>query len=69
MDQVGAYGHTITLVHYVYRVEPERIACMPSMTEFHATPYHTHYTRTNATKAVTCPACKKTQEFLRADQA
>lgn len=63
MDQVDQFGRSTTLVHYVFRVDPERIACMPNMTEFHATPYHTNYQRSNSTGAITCPACKTTEVF------
>lgn len=63
MEQIGAHGQTITLIHYVYQVDPERIACMPNMIEFHSTPYHPNYQRTNDARAVTCPACKRTEAY------
>lgn len=66
MDQIDPSGNQITLIHFVFQRSPERIACMPNMTEFHSTPYHTNYQRTNSTDAVTCPACKQTAEFKNA---
>ncbi len=66
MEQVGAHGQTITLIHFVHRVDPERIACMPNMTEFHSTPYHPNYQRTNETRAVTCPACRQSEQYKQA---
>ena len=59
MDQVDRHGEFITLIHYVFQTDPERIACMPNMTEFHSTPYHPNYQRSNNLSAVTCPACKR----------
>lgn len=63
MEQLNALGQTITLIHYVFQVDPERIACMPHMQEFHSTKYHPNYQRTNDPRAVTCPACKATGEY------
>ncbi len=46
MDQIGADGKPVTVIHFVHRldgVDKEqdwRIACMPNMVEFHRTPYH-----------------------------
>ena len=62
MDQVSPTGQSTTLIHYVFQTDPERIACMPNMTEFHLTPYHLNYQRSNDLRAVTCPACKKRYE-------
>lgn len=66
MDQIDARGRTTTLIHYVFQVDPERIACMPNMTEFHSTAYHPNYQRSNSTAAVTCPGCRATDAFKRA---
>lgn len=63
MEQVGPYGRAITLIHYVYQDAPERIACMPNMTEFHTTQFHQNYQRSNSTAAVTCPACMRTDAY------
>jgi hypothetical protein len=63
MEQVGAHGQTITLIHFVFQVDPERVACMPNMTEFHSTQYHPSYQRTNDPCAVTCPQCKRTEQY------
>ena len=67
MEQVTASGKTITLVHFVsYTTDGMpgwRIACMPNMTEFHATPYHPNYQRTDDVRAVSCPACKAAPVF------
>lgn len=63
MDQFDSMGRSITLIHYVHQVDPERIACMPHMTEFHSTPYHKNYQRSNDINAVTCPSCKQTAAF------
>lgn len=66
MDQLLPGGQTINLIHFVFQTDPERIACMPNMTEFHATGYHPNYQRTNDPRAVTCPACKKTGDYTAA---
>lgn len=63
MEQVDAHGQVITLIHFVFQVDPERVACMPNMAEFHSTPYHPNYQRTNESRAVTCPQCKRTEVF------
>jgi hypothetical protein len=74
MNQITPSGKFVTLVHFTYLAakedfseneegEPWRIACMPKMREFHATPYHPNYQRTNEPKAVTCPACKETNIY------
>lgn len=66
MEQIDASGQSMTIIHYVFQVGPERIACMPNMTEFHSTAYHPSYARSNHTLAVTCPACKKTEHWKAA---
>lgn len=63
MDQVTPTGQVITLVHFVFQVNPERIACMPNMKEFGQTMYHPAVHSTSAPQAVTCPACKATAEY------
>lgn len=65
MEQIGAHGQTITLIHFVFQTDPERIACMPNMQEFHSTPYHLNYQRTNSPNAVTCLACKKSEQYKK----
>lgn len=63
MNQIGPTGQQTTLVHFVYGGDTTgdwRIACMPNMTEFHATEHHPNYLRTNDPRGVSCPACKKT---------
>lgn len=60
MDQVSATGEVTTLIHLIHE---GRIPCMPNMVEFHATVYHPAYHRSDDTRAVTCPACKKTPTF------
>jgi hypothetical protein len=67
MEQVLQDGGTVTLVHFVFETEPEQIACMPNMIEFHLTQYHPTYHRSNDTRAVTCPACKRTDIFKRTE--
>lgn len=69
MDQVTAAGGTITLIHFVFQTEPERIACMPNMVEFSATPHHPNYPRTNEVRAVSCPACRKSEAFASAQRS
>lgn len=69
MEQLDHRARTTHLIHYVFRVDPERIACMPNMTEFHLTPFHPNYQRTNETRAVTCPECKKTETYKKAHEA
>lgn len=66
MEQLNLHGQLSTLIHLIY--EPTtlsgwRIACMPNMTEFHSTPYHPNYQRTDFPAAVTCPACKRTDAY------
>ena len=79
MEQILADGSVITLVHFVSMAtvpprddEPEgppvqrwQIACMPNMVEFHQTPYHPNYQRTNDPRAVSCSACKASSVFKR----
>jgi hypothetical protein len=60
MDQVDVQGMATTLVHFVFQEDPERIACVPNMVEFHSTQYHPNYQRTNDPRAVTCPQCMET---------
>lgn len=67
MEQIDAHGRLTTLIHYVHQVDPERIACMPHMTEFHLTPYHPNYQRSNEPRAVTCPSCKMTEVYKKAN--
>ena len=57
-----------SVIHYVFQADPERIACMPNMTEFHSTPHHPHYQRTNEPRAVACPSCKKTDAYKSAKE-
>lgn len=71
MDQITPRGGAFTLVHYTYPLSdaspPEyRIACVPNMTEFHATAHHPNYQRSNSTAAVTCPACRRTEVYKKA---
>lgn len=66
MEQIAAAGTATTLVHFVFQTDPERIACMPNMTEFHKTMYHPNYQRTNDALGVKCPACEKTDAFKQA---
>lgn len=68
MEQVNRNGNVVALIHYVFQTEPERIACMPNMTEFHETAYHPNYQRTSAAAAVTCPACKRSDAYRRLSQ-
>jgi len=75
MNQILPSGEFVTLIHLTYSVAkqdfsenvveetPWRIACMPNMREFHTTPYHPAYQRTDDPRAVTCPACKETDVF------
>ena len=65
MDQVDARGASKTLIHYVISVNPDKIACMPNMTDVHSTAYHPSDQRTNESRAVTCPACMKTASFIK----
>lgn len=76
MEQITGMGEKISLIHFIYMSNPQgglgegwRIACMPNMREFHATAYHTHYERTDETRAVTCPGCKNTEIFKTKKQA
>lgn len=66
ITQIGAYGGETVVIHFVFQSNPERIACMPNMTEFHLTPQHPQCQRTNEPRAVSCPACKRTPTFKMA---
>lgn len=59
----------ITLVHYVFQEGPERIACVPNLleTEMGSTMYHLPYHRTNEYRAVTCPACKRSDVYKQVE--
>lgn len=63
MEQVDVNGQTRTLIHYVFQTDPERVACMPNMREFHQTVYHPNYQRSGDIHAVTCPACRATKVY------
>ena len=65
MDQLTQYGKVITLVHFVHQTSPERIACMPGMEDLHKTDHHPSVQRSDDYRAVTCPACKRTEVFMR----
>lgn len=69
MEQINAAGETIQIVHFVFQTEPERVACMPAMTELHRTPYHPSYLRSNDPRGVSCPACKRTDQYKQAIDA
>lgn len=74
-------GDVVTLIHFTHEMllppmegdglplVQERIACMPNMTEFHATKHHPNYQRSNDTRAVTCPACKKSEVYREAKKS
>ncbi len=81
MNQITASGGTINIIHFMTEiavpplnedgppVAQYRIVCMPNMTEFHQTPYHPNYQRTNDPRAASCPACKKTAAYTKAMDA
>lgn len=76
MEQLQRDGSLINVVHYAYVTEGlgggERVACMPTMrlgqqvTPFPGALTPT-YMRSNDTRAVTCPACRKTHAFSEAN--
>jgi hypothetical protein len=66
VEQVLPTGQSFTLIHFVFQVNPERVACMPNMIDFGRTKYHPVVRRSNATAAVTCFACKKTDQYKKA---
>lgn len=64
-----ADGTEITTIHYL--VQPKfkapYIACTPGLEDFTAGKYRSSpWIRSDETKAVTCPMCKKTAEFMEA---
>lgn len=65
VEQIGYSGERTTVIHFVFQI-PERVACMPNMTEFGTTQYHPHVLRTNDPRAASCPQCKKTDHYIRA---
>lgn len=65
MQQLLPTGVQITVIHYTYATPMgHRIACMPNMQEFHKTKYHPCYMRSNDLRAVTCPACKRSNFYI-----
>lgn len=69
MEQVDVHGRAITLIHFTFQPDGRgewRIACMPNMTEFHQTPYHPAFHRSNDPRAVTCKQCHKTDAYMSA---
>lgn len=63
MIQITPTGQSFTIIHFVFQENPERVACMPNMTEFHETMYHKNILRSNDPRAVSCPACKRTDAY------
>lgn len=66
VEQINQLGQPITLIHFVFQVNPTRLACMPNMTEFGQTQYHPVVLHTNDSRAATCPACKRTNVYKTA---
>lgn len=66
MQQINAFGQQSTPIHFVFQVNPERIACMPQLTEFHQTRFHPVHKRSNDPRAVTCQQCKTTGVYKQA---
>ena len=70
MDQMQADGGMITLIHFIFSLNGSlapnswRIACTPNMTEFHKTVHHPNRQYSEDSRAVTCPSCKRTTQFL-----
>lgn len=65
---VLADGSEIVLVHWVMRENGvPRIACVPNLREMHAHARPYPWMRTEDTQAVTCPNCKHTPEFEKAE--
>jgi len=64
MEQLDKFGQSTTLIHWMTETSNGlRIACMPNATEFHATPYHPAFQRTDDVRAASCPACRRTAEY------
>jgi hypothetical protein len=57
--QVDQYGAEAAVVHYVHQRDPERIACMPGLTELHQTQQHPAYRRTDDHRVVSCQHCRR----------
>lgn len=51
------------IVNSIHLIVDGKIVCMPNMTEFHATQYHTHHQRTDDARAASCPMCKRTTVY------
>ncbi len=63
---VSLGGPGPVVIHLTYLLDGTdqwRIACMPSVANFATSAHHPNYIRSNDTRAVTCPACKKTKVF------
>lgn len=61
-------GTQIVIIHYTHYVgglgNGWQIACMPSLKELNSNDaLHPNYQRTNDKRAVTCPACKRSNVF------
>lgn len=66
-QQLLPNGASITIIHFTYETNGQwQIACMPNMREFHRTKFHKNYLRSNEPRAVTCPACKRSNVYVEA---
>lgn len=69
VEQLGSDGRFRAIIHFAYAVPTgAQVACMPNMREFGETMYHRHVLLTDDPRAVTCPACKKTDAWMGATQ-
>lgn len=64
MQQIDERGNMIEVVHFAHVADgKERVACLPNMAELHQTQHHPNYQRSGEPRAVTCPACKRTDAY------
>ena len=64
-------GQEITVIHFLAQPkwEKPRIACMPGLKDFSANQYREcPFLRTDEVRSVTCPTCKGTEDFKKAEQ-
>lgn len=67
MQQITPLGTQLTVIHFATKIGNDtRIACMPNMKEFGETQYHPVCMHSDDPRAVSCPACKKTDAYKMA---
>jgi hypothetical protein len=62
-------GQEVNTIHFLdTKTNVPRIACIPGLTSFSASPFRQHpWLRTDEVRGVNCPLCKATKEFTDAE--